>query len=327
MHMLTLALSDAEQSRFLHHVEERPYERPVVAHARAAAKREGLNLVLYSSGKLVAQGKGLKEWVEFVLEPEIIQRSSGLADAQGPSPTPVGDFSPHIGIDESGKGDFFGPMVIAAFLITPALAERVTRLGVRDSKLSPNDSKVAAIAAALREAAPTHCKEIVLAPETYNSLIARMGSVNRVLAWAHASALEALLERHPQTPRAVADQFGAEHLIRNALKTRGKGIELTQMHKAESDPAVAAASILARDGFVRVMKSLSDDVGETLPKGATHVRPSGEALVRRLGPDILKKVAKTHFRTTRQVLEACGHDPALLGTPEPKDFTGSWSKH
>ncbi len=315
MHMLTQKLSPEQQERLLEHLSQRPYERTSIPHARAAARREGLTLVLYESGKLVAQGKGLRDWVEFVFEPDILH-STGILDG---APPPDADFSPHIGIDESGKGDFFGPMVIAAFRVTPDMATLFQELGVRDSKAITSDTRIATIARRLREAHPDACEGIVLAPAKYNELVKRMGSVNRVLAWAHATVLENLLAKFPDTPMALADQFGAEHLIRNALKTRGKGVELRQMHKAESDPAVAAASILAREAFVRTLHTLGAEVGAELPKGATHVRAPAEELVRRLGPDVLKTTAKTHFKTTRQVLSACGHDPALLGTPEPRE--------
>lgn len=321
MHSFTRSLSLPEQERLLDHIRGGPYESRGVAYARAAAKKPGLNLVLYESGKCVAQGKGVPEWIEFVLEPEILLSAGSPAPekAEG-APGEDEAYEPHIGIDESGKGDFFGPMVVAAFRVTPHDRELLRRLGARDSKRIKSDRKIASVADGLTDALPRQCEVLVLGPETYNRLTAKMGGVNRVLAWAHATVLENLLERFPDTPRAVADQFGPEHQIQRALKARGKGIDLVQRHKAESDPAVAAASILARHRFVREMGALSDLAGATLPRGATHVRDAAEQLVRRAGPEILARIAKTHFRTTRQVLEACGHDPALLGTPEPKKW-------
>jgi len=318
MHTFTRKLSPPEQERFLAHLRSAPYDLREVDHAIAAAKKPGLNLVLYRSGKLVAQGKGVGEWIEFVLEPEIL-REAGAATPEATA-APDADLSPHIGIDESGKGDFFGPLVVAAFLVTPEREPLLRTLGVRDSKRIKSDSKIASAAEGIEKAAPRHCEVMVLAPETYNSLVKRFGSVNRLLAWAHATVLENLLDRFPDVTRAVADQFGPEHQITSALKQKGKGIDLVQRHRAESDPAVAAASILARHRFVKEMEALGGIAGRPLPRGATHVRGVAEELVRAQGPDILSKTAKTHFRTTRQVLEACGLDPALLGTPEPKKF-------
>jgi ribonuclease HIII len=321
MHTFTQLLTSEEQSRLIEHVKTSTYDLREVPYTRIAAKKPGLSLSLYESGKLVAQGKQLTEWIEFCLEPEILQRT-GITEAD-PAPDPQSETStqPHIGIDESGKGDFFGPMVIAAYHLSPDQLPWLTRLGVRDSKQIKSDTKISEIAELLLARTSAHCEVMVLNPETYNPLVKKMGSVNRMLAWAHATVLENLLDRFPDTPRAVADQFGPEHQITRALKTRGKQIELEQRHKAESDPAVAAASILARHRFVNELKTLGELANTSLPRGATHVRPTGEALVKRIGPEILTRVAKTHFRTTRQVLEACGFDPALLGTPEPKPNT------
>lgn len=313
MTTFTHKLPPAAQNRLIQHLRNDGYDLRDVAHATIAGKKDGLNLVLYESGKLVAQGKKTAEWIEFIFEPFILEAllnppASAATDAPAGNPLPA-DAAPRIGIDESGKGDFFGPLVIAAFLLTPEMDPFLRELGVKDSKQIKSDVHIRKIASTLHTRFPGHCEVITLKPETYNRMVKQMGTVNRLLAWGHATVLENLLTRHPHVTRAVADQFGPEHQIKNALKTRGKQIELIQRHKAESDPAVAAASILARDGFVASMQALSDLAGTPLPKGATHVRPTAEALVRSRGPDILTQTAKTHFRTTRQVLDACGISP------------------
>lgn len=303
MTTFTISLAPEAQRRLVRHLQEEAYELREVAHAVIAGKKEGLNLVLYESGKLVVQGKNTAEWVEFIFEPFILEA------LLNPPPAGAGKENsapPRIGIDESGKGDFFGPLVVAGFLLTPEVEPLLRELGVKDSKQIKNDAQIQKIAGALHARVPKQCKVITLMPPTYNRLVSRMGTVNRLLAWGHASVLEELLTRFPDITQAVADQFGPEHQIRNALKTRGKQIELIQRHKAESDPAVAAASILARSAFVDAMKALSELAGTPLPKGATHVRPTAEALVKTQGAAILEQTAKTHFRTTRQVLSACG---------------------
>lgn len=319
MNTFTRKLSAAEQERLISHLVQPSYKQADVAYAVMAAKKPGLNIVLYQSGKVVAQGKGVKDWIEFTFEPEIILRTLEENSPAVNKTDPITK-SPHIGIDESGKGDFFGPMVVAAYQLTPENKNWLNDLGVQDSKNIKSDKKISAIAGALLAKSSDHCEVMVFRPERYNPLVKKMGSVNRLLAWAHATVLENLLSRFPETSLAVADQFGPEHQIKSALKERGKKIELVQRHKAESDPAVAAASILARNRFVLEMKALSDLCKTELPRGATHVRQTGEELVKKVGPEILTRIAKTHFRTTRQVLEACGFDPALLGTPEPKQW-------
>jgi ribonuclease HIII len=209
-----------------------------------------------------------------------------------------------IGSDESGKGDFFGPLVIAAFFM-PEGQERVLReLGVKDSKRT-SDARCRQIAETLKRAYPYH-SVVTIGPEKYNELWAKLRNLNRLLAWGHARAIENILERVP-AGKAVTDQFGDERFVRNALLQKGREIELVQMPRAEEDPAVAAASILARAEFLAKLHFLSLDVGMELPKGASDlVEAAAVKLVREKGPAILEKVAKTHFKTTVRVLAAAG---------------------
>lgn len=212
-----------------------------------------------------------------------------------------------IGIDESGKGDYFGPLVIAAVHVTPRIAEDLLALNVRDSKKC-SDNMVRVLAEDVR----TLCRHSVIAigPERYNELYAKIRNLNRLLAWGHAKALETLLEQVP-SKRAISDQFGDEQLILRALQEKGKQIILEQRHKGEEDIAVAAASIVARAEFIRRLGRLSAEFGIPLPKGASPaVETAAKSLVRKHGPEGLAKVAKLHFKTTKAVL---GESPS----PQP----------
>ena len=211
-----------------------------------------------------------------------------------------------IGSDESGKGDFFGPLVIAAFFMPEGQEGALTALGVKDSKRT-SDGRCLEIAATLKRGYPYH-SVIAVGPEKYNELWEKLRNLNRLLAWGHARAIENILERVP-AGKAVTDQFGDEKFVRNALLQKGREIELVQMPRAEEDPAVAAASILARAEFLTRLRYLSKDVGMELPKGASaQVEAAAVKLVRENGPDILGRVAKTHFKTTVRVLAAAGVD-------------------
>ncbi|MBI3809557.1 MAG: ribonuclease HIII [Nitrospirae bacterium] len=204
-----------------------------------------------------------------------------------------------IGIDESGKGDYFGPLVIAAVHVTPGLAEDLRALNVRDSKKIA-DSVIRKLEVDIK----TLCRHSVIAigPERYNELYGKIRNLNRLLAWGHAKALETLLEQVP-CERAIADQFGDERLILNALQEKGRQIKLEQRHKGEEDIAVAAASIVARAEFVRRLERLAAQWGMPLPKGASQaVEAAAKALVRKHGQEGLAKVAKLHFKTTKAVL-------------------------
>jgi ribonuclease HIII len=208
-----------------------------------------------------------------------------------------------IGTDESGKGDFFGPLVVAAFFMPEGQEAALRELGVKDSKRT-SDARCREIADILKSG---YVHSVVsVGPEKYNELYAKLRNLNRILAWAHARAIENILERVP-AGKAVTDQFGDERFVREALLKKGRAIELLQMPRAEEDPAVAAASILARAEFLTRLHFLSKDVGAELPKGASSlVEAAAVKLVRAKGPGILEKVAKTHFKTTSRVLALAG---------------------
>jgi len=211
-----------------------------------------------------------------------------------------------IGSDESGKGDFFGPLVVAAFFMPEGQEEVLRELGVKDSKRT-SDARCREIAETLKRGYPYH-SVITIGPEKYNELWAKLRNLNRLLAWGHARAIENILERVP-AGKAVTDQFGDERFVRNALLKKGREIELVQMPRAEEDPAVAAASILARAEFLTRLHFLSKDVGFELPKGASDlVEAAAVRLVKEKGAEVLAKVAKTHFKTTVRVLAAAGVD-------------------
>ena len=176
-----------------------------------------------------------------------------------------------IGIDESGKGDYFGPLVVAAVFVDATTQDELALMAVRDSK-KISDGRILELAPDIKTICPHSV--IVIGPQKYNELYAKIKNLNRLLAWGHAKALETLLER-VSCERAISDQFGDERLILNALQEKGRRIVLEQRTKAESDLAVAAASILARSEFLLRLKRLSEDVGTTLPKGASPCRGAG----------------------------------------------------
>jgi len=207
--------------------------------------------------------------------------------------------TPHIGSDEAGKGDYFGPLVVAAAYADEVALERLPQAGVRDSK-KVADSTLWRLEKAVKQICPAF--EVVrIMPERYNSLYAEIGNLNRLLAWAHARVIENVLEK-VNCGIAVTDQFGDERYLQQRLMTRGREITLIQRVRAESDPAVAAASILARAQFLRSLEQLSEVAGIQLPRGATHVIPAARQIVQKGGAALLSQVAKVHFKTTKEVL-------------------------
>lgn len=207
----------------------------------------------------------------------------------------------HIGTDESGKGDYFGPLVVAGVFVPEDQEDVLKELGVRDSKRF-SDSRVREFADLIKRGYKHSL--VVIGPEKYNELYRKLRNLNRILAWAHSRAIENILaEVH--CGQAVTDQFGDKLYVLNALMKKGKTIELIQRPKAEADMAVAAASILARAEFLRRLYFLSQEMGMDLPKGSSPLAEEAAVkLVRKHGTEIIDRVAKRHFKLTSRVLDA-----------------------
>lgn len=212
---------------------------------------------------------------------------------------------PVMGNDESGKGDYFGPLVTASIYVDDKNSGYLKALGVQDSK-SLSDSRVSEIARDIKRRCQDKFVIIEISPERYNQLYVQFGngqkSLNDMLAWSHAKALEELLSK-VECQTAIVDQFANERLLNQKLQAKGKQLKIIQAHRAESHIAVAAASILARDRFVYKLRSLGKQYETNLPKGASkEVISVAKDLVSQHGKTVLEKVAKTHFKTTKSVL-------------------------
>ncbi len=204
-----------------------------------------------------------------------------------------------IGIDESGKGDYFGPLVIAAVFVDTSSEADIALLGARDSK-KISDGRILEMAPDIRQA----CRHSVVAigPQRYNELYAEIRNLNRLLAWGHARALENILQQ-VDCSLAISDQFGDEQLVLNVLQAKGKKVRLVQRTKAETDLAVAAASVLARAEFLHRLQRLSQEIGTSLPKGASSaVELAARMVIKKHGRERLGAVAKLHFKTTERVV-------------------------
>ena len=265
-----------------------------------AGTKTGCNVLVYEKGpKVLVQGKGTEDFVINTLEPLVLQKAElGYEEVHQPAM-----FQPHIGVDESGKGDFFGPLVIAGAYVDSRIARQLMDAGVMDSKRIGTDSKIFSLAKIIREMPGIAFDVVMIGPEKYNELYKKFGNLNRLLAWGHATVIENLLTKRPDCPQALSDQFANPSVLKRALGEKGKTIELLQRTKAESDPAVAAASILARERFVSWMDQASERGGIKLPKGASAmVKSAAKQLIAKHGAEALPKVAKMHFKTSAEVL-------------------------
>ncbi len=296
-YVCTITADQAVQLRAL--LDEQFWELDTAPYAHWRARKDKTTVVAYESGKVTVQGKKTADCVQFIIEPHILKEMRfGYEDVIAEQENPR-MFEPHAGIDESGKGDYFGPMVIAAAYVDDKTARSLLSAGVQDSKAIKSDKKMKALAETVRKTTRGKFAIITIGPPAYNRMYESMQNVNRILAWGHARALENLLQKQPDCPRALSDQFGNKASLRRALLELGKKIEFEQRPKAESDVAVAAASILARDAFVRRLAALGEDIGTPLPKGASKaVIHCAASIISAHGKQALQSVAKMHFRTT-----------------------------
>lgn len=211
---------------------------------------------------------------------------------------------PIIGTDESGKGDYFGPLVSAAVYVDEHSAKLLELEGVKDSK-KLNDKKNVKLAEKIMTICKNRYSIIEISPEKYNDLYDRFvgekKNLNNLLAWGHAKAIEELLGK-VECNNAMADQFADERYILSKLQEKGRKLNLIQMHRAEENIAVAAASILARARFLQKLSKLSSEYGIELPKGASiNVINTAKRIIAGHGKDALRKIAKVHFKTTKEV--------------------------
>lgn len=263
-------------------------------HTEFVAKKKGVSCTLYLSGKLVVQGKEMGEFIRFFLEPEILCTFTY-------GQTPSIDMRPRIGGDEAGKGDFFGPLCVAAVFADEQTLPQLAQMGVRDSK-TLKDDQIMMLGRKIIRLCPYHV--LKLHPSKYNELYEKFKNLNSLLAWCHSAAIETV---HKKTgcQFVIVDQFAQPHVLQRAVRNKGLILDLEQKTQGESDIVVAAASIIARAAFVYEMEKLGKEVGIELPKGAApQVVRVGRKLVAEQGAEILVKIAKLHFKTTKEILNS-----------------------
>jgi len=265
-------------------------------------------IAAYASGKVVPNPKTKEHFADVLaaLEPVVM----GAVAARGRKSTAVGDHAavtyPYAGSDESGKGDYFGPLAVAAVLVRDAREEELLKeLGVRDSKEVLGTESPRRLAAEVREVCRGRFAEVTIAPERYNRMVAELKqekkTLNDLLAWAHVKAHEPLVAQGATL--AVADKFGNERSILGEMKKRGLKVKLRQETRGERYVAVAAASLLARDLCLAWFEKAEAEAGERIPRGAFDpgIIGVGRRMFQRGGDPELGRFAKLHFKTTARV--------------------------
>lgn len=292
---LVLRVPPAEQAALEERLRPEAFTWRTVPHARFSIRGDGVVATLYRSGKLVVQGAQPETFVARFLGAGAVPdgpaaRAGGAAERQREPALDVVT----VGSDECGKGDYLGPLVVCAVRLTPDEARRITDAGVVDSKRL-SDSEALRLGGALRTL--PHAVRRVDPPE-YNALHERVGNLNEILADLHA---EVIRELAVPGGRVVVDRFARESLL--ARRLAGLPIDLVQLPRAESEPAVAAASVIAREEFLTALRELGDELGCDLAKGAgAPADRAARAIVRLHGRGGLARAAKLHFKNTGKVL-------------------------
>ena len=313
----TAKLDDAQMKKLGALLEARGWMPFEVGYTHFAYKADHLkvNVSAYTSGKVVVAGKGTEDFVRDVLEPDIL----GVAKLGYDEVLHPDWFEPHAGLDESGKGDFFGPVIAATVIAEKSAIDEWRKAGVQDSK-KITELRIIELDRLIRHTKGAVARVCFCGMPKYNDLMSRPGAnLNRLLAWQHATALEQALTVK-RVPRGLLDQFSKSPLVQNELKKKGvKDFDLAMRTKAEEDPVVAAASVVARAEFVRQMHLLSKRFGAKLQKGAGPlVKEQAHQIIQKFGARALGDFAKLHFRTAYEVVKAAGKLDELP-LPEPKE--------
>ena len=304
-----LSLGQATKLRVL--LEELGFAFSPKEYTLFFAQKNRLSVAVYEKGpKVLVQGGAVEEFVQFELEPKILGEAKlGYEEVHSPEM-----FEPHFGVDESGKGDFFGPLAIAGVYVDHGIARKLLDAGVQDSKRIGSDARIRALAQTIRKTANGLVETVLIGPQRYNELYEKFGNLNKLLGWGHARVIENLLEKKPDCPRSLSDQFADARVIEQSLLRHGRKIDIRQRTKAESDVAVAAASILAREAFINWLERRGKELGFRLERGASaNVKEIAKKLVERKGPSALREVAKVHFRTAHEVA------PNHYAPPAPRE--------
>lgn len=307
--LYTKKLSDAEADKLQDWCKARGWGQNEVAYARFSFKGPKINLVFYTSGKLVIQGKMTEDFVRDVLEPEItLSAELGYEEVHHPE-----WFEPHAGMDESGKGDLFGPVICATVIADGDMVRQWMDEGIKDSK-KISDGQIIRFEKLIMKTKCVVVEKSWCGMPKYNELMSRpRANLNKLIAWLHAKALETALDKR-FVEWGMLDQFSKQPLVQKQIKR--KDFDLKMEVRAEVDPVVAAASVIARAEFLRQLKKLSTEFGEELLKGAgAAAKEQATRLVEAVGPDRFVNFAKLHFKTSYEV----------LGLPPPKK--PQWSKY
>lgn len=214
---------------------------------------------------------------------------------------PEKTYAQYIGTDESGKGDFFGPLVIAGFFVNENIQNYLAEIGVRDSK-ELSDTKIDELASLIKSKYPKNYSVISIKPEKYNQLYEEFSNLNKLLNWGHSKVIEEIYQNF-KTETVIVDQFSKAQL-NISLNSKFANVNFIQIPKAEKYYGVAAASILARNELNNWFNKKKSDGYKVLKGASSEVEITAKNIYKTYGKEILLKLVKQHFKTTQKIFES-----------------------
>ncbi len=274
------------------------------------AKINNVTVTAYKSGKVMFQGdhaqQEAKKWNAPKTENSSTNRSKASVNEHDYQPPESLFTHAHIGTDEAGTGDYFGPMTVSAVYVPEEKIAMLKAMGITDSK-TLTDENIARLAKEIvRENIPYTL--LTLDNKKYNKLQKKGWNQGKMKAMLHQHAIQKLLTKIDRIPiyGILIDQFCQppsflKHIGQEGLKLEKNTFFMT---KAESySTSVAAASILARAKFVKEMDRMSNQYGFPIPKGASNkVDEAAAYFIKKNGIEALSQVAKMHFANTDKAL-------------------------
>jgi ribonuclease HIII len=274
--MKSIKLSSSEVSQLKNYLKEQGIEKEELKSEDEdlRIKYQDYNFILYKSKSLVF--KDNKETID-LLEKFLKKTSS---------------FNFVIGADETGKGEWYGPLVIVAVGMRPDNLIDYRLAGVKDSK-SLSKRKIRKLSERLLNDENIRFEKVVLNPETYNDLYIEFSkedkNLNDLMAWGHSKAIGDLLKRlksEDQKIEIIIDKFDFDKLDKRLEKIKAPNIKILQKTKGESEIPVAIAAILAKQFFENEVVRLNEEYDLNLKKEDP----------KDISKETLYKVAKVHFK-------------------------------
>lgn len=284
MNIITKIMSKEQIEQLKNQIDPYVLKVSQPAYTYYQAKLESCTITAYTSGKVVFQGKDL-DWLS------------------QESPSESNNKFPQAGSDEVGTGDYFGPVVVSAVIVSKENEDALRNLKIQDSK-QINDEKIRVLAKEIKSICPHTV--LIVSSSKYNSVHKQHNMVDIKCKLHNQAYLNLIKKGYTLPEQIIIDQFVQEKSYYRYLSNEKEVVRNIHFEtKAENKYlAVACASVLARNAFLEYWDMLEEKFDFTFEKGAgKKVDQCGKEFVLKYGMDKLNEVAKIHFKNTEKILD------------------------